>query len=134
MDFSNLNNDNVLLYAIKSYNTPNMILSEFNADFKRISYIRKLFKKYMKTHEIRERLILNHLIVLCNVFGIEPTIRLLFQQIDVCYYPLLKPFLVYLNYLPNTVYGIDNYNINTTDIKMDDYIVNLLRIFDKESV
>lgn len=127
MDFSNLSKENVMLYAIKSYNTPNMIMKEFASDYRRIKFIRSLFKRYITTGILKERLILNHLIILYNVFGVEATTRLLFQRIDKEYYPQLKTFLVYLYCMPDVVTGIDGVNIISSDIIMDEFIINTLR-------
>ena len=116
-----------MLYAIKSYNTPNMIMKEFASDYRRIKFIRSLFKRYITTGILKERLILNHLIILYNVFGVEATTRLLFQRIDKEYYPQLKTFLVYLYCMPDVVTGIDGVNIISSDIIMDEFIINTLR-------
>jgi hypothetical protein len=78
MQFDNLTSENVLLYATKAYDRPNCILSEFKEDMKRFNYLKRLFYRYRKDNEVRERLILNHLVVLSNVFGVEVTTRLLF--------------------------------------------------------
>lgn len=127
MDFSNLSKENVMLYAIKSYNTPNMIMKEFASDYRRIKFIRSLFKKYITTGILKERLILNHLIILYNVFGVDAATRLLFQRMDKEYYSQLKTFLVYLYCMPDVVIGIDGVNIISSDIIMDDFIINTLR-------
>lgn len=127
MDFSNLSKENVMLYAIKSYNTPNMIMKEFASDYRRIKFIRSLFKKYITTGILKERLILNHLIILYNVFGVDAATRLLFQRMDKEYYSQLKTFLVYLYCMPDVVTGIDGVNIISSDIIMDDFIINTLR-------
>ena len=125
--FDNLNNDNLLIYAMKCYNSPNCIISEFEDDYKRLKYIKRLIKKYKLTRDLRERLILNHIIVLSNVFGTEATVRMLFFKIDEEDYSILKPFLIFLNYMPNKVMGIDGYNINSSDIIMDNHVINKLR-------
>ena len=66
--FDNLTDDNLLIYAMKCYNSPNCIISEFEDDYKRLKYIKRLIKKYKLTRDLRERLILNHIIDLSNVF------------------------------------------------------------------
>ena len=95
--FDNLNDDNFLIYAMKAYESPNTILSEFEDDLKRIKYVKRLIKKYKLTGDLRERLILNHIIVLSNVFGVEPTVRMLFFKFDEEDYHILKTFLLFLN-------------------------------------
>ena len=76
--FDELNNDNIMMYAVKAYDKPNCILSEFKEDMKRFNYLKRLFKRYRKYEELREQLVLNHLVVICNVFGPEVASRLLF--------------------------------------------------------
>lgn len=125
--FENLNDDNFLIYAMKNYNSPNCIVSEFHDDLKRIKYIKRLIRKYKITKELKERLILNHIIVLSNVFGAEATTRILFYKIDEKDYGVLKTFLIFLNLLPKTVYGINSKNINTNVISLDWNVVKVLR-------
>lgn len=127
MYFDDLNNENVFLYAIKAYDKPNCIMSEFDEDFKRFSYIKRLLNRYRKYGEIKERLMLNHLVVLYNVFGIESCTRLLFYFVDDTDYRSLKTYLVFLNYMPNTIKGINGKDIHSTDILLDNNIVNALR-------
>lgn len=122
-----LTDDNALLYAAKAYERPNCIQSEFRGDFKRFSYLGRLFRRYKKTGELRERLILNHLVILYNVFGVEPTTRLLFFYIRSSEYAVLKPFLVLLNVLPKCVLGIRTGDIHTSEIMMDERIIERLR-------
>ena len=82
MSFDDLSNENIMLYAVKSYDKPNCIMSEFKEDMKRFNYLKRLFYRYRKVDDIKERLILNHLVVLYNVFGIESATRLLFFKIE----------------------------------------------------
>ena len=77
MSFDDLSSDNVMLYAMKVYDKPNCIMSEFKEDMKRFNYLKRLFFRYRKIGEVKERLILNHLVVLYNVFGPEAATRLL---------------------------------------------------------
>ena len=125
--FDNLTNDNFLIYAMKNYNSPNCIISEFNDDLKRIKYIKRLIRRYKLTNDLKERLILNHIIVLSNVFGAEATSRMLFFKIDESDYNVLKTFLIFLNLLPKTVRGIRGNNINTVEIQLDWNVVKRLR-------
>src|SRR4051812_15548796 len=112
MDFSNLDNDNILLYAMKHYDNPACHgMHEFNEDFDRIKYVKRLFKRYQTKEVLKERLILNHIIIVYNVFGIEPGTRILFFRLEEELWPILKTFLVFLNYMPDVVYGIEGKNI-----------------------
>lgn len=104
---------------MKCYETPNCILSEFESDIKHIKYIKRLLKKYNAIDVMKDRLILNHIICLANVFGAEATTRILFFHIDGKHYSQIKTFLLYLNYLPDTIKGIKGFNINTSDICID---------------
>ena len=125
--FDNLNDDNILLYAAKVYNKPNAVMSEFEDDLSRILYIKRLLKKYYSTGVLKERLVINHIIVLYNVFGIEAATRLLFMRLDDKDYTVIKPFLIFLNFLPEVVYGIYGKNILTSSISLDEETVKCLR-------
>ena len=123
MDFSKLNNNNFILYVSKYYENPQCdSLDEFNEDLNRIKYIKRLLRKYIKTGNLRERLILNHLIVLQNVFGPTVTSRILFFKVDEGLYSELKTFLVYLKYLPDSIP-----ETNLEEIPLDNKIVSILR-------
>lgn len=125
--FDELNEQNFIMYAMKCYISPNCILSEFESDIKRTKYLKRLFRRYKSTKILKERLILNHLILLNNVFGPEPTTRILFYRIDERDYDILKTFLLYLNILPVSVKGIKGVNIDTTVIPVDMNIAAILR-------
>lgn len=114
-----INNENFLIYAMKSYNSPNCIISEFESDLKRIKYIKRLIKKYRTSGDLKEHLLLNHIIVLSNVFGAEHSVRILFFKLSEEDYPILKTFLLFINHLPKVVHGINGKNINTSDIHID---------------
>ncbi len=91
------------MFAIKHYDNPQAVgEKEFYDDMKRFKYLKRLFKKYSKTSILKERLILNHIIVLQNVFGPEPVKVLLFYKINQEHWSLLKTFLVFLNYMVET--------------------------------
>jgi hypothetical protein len=117
--FDNLNDDNFMLYAMKAYDKPNAVISEFEEDLKRIKYVKRLIKRYKATGELKERLILNHIIILSNVFGIESTVRMLFYKIDSSDYSILKTFLLFLNYMPRHINGIKGQYLNSSDINVD---------------
>lgn len=122
-----IDNGNFLLWAAANYDPlQRHSTAEFVEDLGRIKYIKKLVTKYIETGELKERLILNHLIVLNNVFGPENLCKIVFFKMEkqLCY---IKPFLVYLNVLPERVYGIKSTPIDTTEIMMDQRIVEALR-------
>lgn len=127
MSFDDLSNENVMLYAAKAYDKPNCIMSEFKEDMKRFNYLKRLFQRYRKLGEMRERLIINHLVVLYNVFGPEVTTRLLFFKLNTEDYSALKTYLLFLNYMPNIVRGIKGTNIQSSDISVDMNIAEVLR-------
>jgi len=114
-----LNEDNFLIFAMKAYNSPNCIMAEFESDLKRIKYIKRLIRKYKTTGEIKERLLLNHIIVLSNVFGVEASVRILFFKLSEEDYSILKTVLLFVNHLPKIVIGINGKNLCTGDIHID---------------
>jgi len=125
--FENLNDENYMLFAAKYYENAHCNdLLEFHDDLKRIRYIKRLFKKYEQTGELKDRLIFNHLIVLYNVFEHRASTRMLcFKLHDQLQY--LKPFLMFLNYWRTDIGLVDNKKIIDTDISLDEGIVKLLR-------
>lgn len=123
-----LTDKNYIMYAMKNYANPQCVdIEDFYEDLNRISYVRRLFVKYKKNNSLRERLILNHLIILYNVFSAQEISNLLFFKIEREYWSALKTFLVYLNFMPEKLLFLDNYIILTTDIALDDNIINILR-------
>lgn len=127
MAFDDLTENNILLYAAKCYDKPQCVISEFDEDYKRIRYIKRLLQKYRKTREIKERLLLNHLVIIQNVFGVEASTRMLFFRIDRKDYPALKTFLIYTSAMPEIVRGIRGSHIISNDIPLDIYVINKLR-------
>lgn len=100
MYFDELNEDNFLLFAIKNYENPQSVTYEdFEEDLKRFKYLKRLFKRYLKTGSARTHLILNHLIILYNVWG-EAATPLLFYKLESEYWSCLKTFLMFLNRWP----------------------------------
>ena len=124
--FDDLNEENFMMYAMKCYTSPHCIMSEFESDIKRTKYLKRLFRRYKITKSLKERLILNHIILLNNVFGTEATARILFYKIDERDYDLLKTFLMYLNMLPDGVYGINGKNIPLIDIPIETNVAEIL--------
>lgn len=127
MSFDDLRPDNFMLYAAKAYDKPNCLMSEFVEDMKRFNYLKRLFHKYRKNDELREQLILNHLVVIYNVFGPEAATRLLFYKSTKEDYAAVKTFLLFLNLMPNVVIGIKGKNIRSSDIEVDLKIAETLR-------
>ena len=111
---------------MKCYTSPHCILSEFESDIKRTKYLKRLFRRYKSTKSVKERLVLNHIILLNNVFGPEATSRILFYKIDERDFDVLKTFLSYLDIAPDFVYGIRGKNIDVSAIPLDKKIVEIL--------
>ncbi len=121
-----LDDNNFLLYAAKHYDNPQCHdVTEFYDDLKRFKYLKRLFSKYEEYGELKERLILNHLIILYNVFGAAAT-RMLFHKLE-GHLGYLKPFLVLLGHMPEKITLSNGNTVYNSDIPMDDYIVQILR-------
>ena len=117
--------ESFLLYAGKHYDTRKSVsANEFTEDLKRFRYLKRLLKKYEVHGSLRTRLILNHIIILYNCFGHHAT-TMMFYKLE-GYHHSLKPFLMFLNYLPKKVYYEDTI-VLTSDIPVDINIVNELR-------
>lgn len=122
-----LTQDNIELFAAKSYNNSNCIdIDEFREDFKRLRYIKQLIRKYESSGILRERLILNHMVILYNVFEGESCTRMIFYKMK-NHLPVVVPFLLLLKRLPKKVLNEDNIIIHTSDIIMDQEVIKLLR-------
>ena len=97
----NLTEENFTLFAMKHYDNPHCRwVNEFNDDLKKFKYLKRLFRKYRAGGGLKERLILNHIIVIYNLFGVDAATNMLFFKIDKKYWPQLKSFLMYLNVMP----------------------------------
>ena len=127
MLFDNLTTDNIMLYCMKAYDRPNMLMSEFKDDMKRFNYLKRLFKRYRKDNDPKELLVLNHLVVLNNVFSPEVATRLLFYKMAKDDYSVLKTYLLFLNCMPEVVRGIKGNDIVSSDIPVDMKIADMLR-------
>jgi hypothetical protein len=123
-----LTNDNFLIYCAKYYDNPQChSTEEFIEDLRRVKYIKKLVTRYVEHNDLKERLILNHIIILNNVFGAELLCRILLLKMR-NEFKYIKPFLVLLNILPEKVYNVGAEKIIFTDlISMDENLVNILR-------
>ena len=121
MRFDELNEKNYLMFAIKHYDNPQSVtVDDFMEDMKKFKYLKRLLKRYLKTGVLRVNLILNHLIILFNVFG-EGTIPLLMYKLGEEYYSIIKTFLVYLNRIdPQNNTGI------FANINIDNDVLDLL--------
>ena len=114
-----LTEDNLFLYAAKHYYNPQFSdIEEFHEDLKRFKYIKRLINRYLENDELAERLILNHLIVVFNSFGIECALNILELKLDEKHWPVIKPFLIYLKYIRYDQYA---------SITMDQKVVEVLR-------
>jgi len=117
--FDELNEENFLIFAAKNYNNPACVdVDEFYDDLARFKYLKRLLRKYKNSGIIQERLILNHIIILYNVFGIKACNRMMFYKIDEEHWSVIKTFLIYLNYMKS------DEMINTP---VDSYVVDILR-------
>lgn len=123
-----LTEDTFVMYALKNYDNPGCDgMDEFLDDLKRFKYIKRLLRKHDIGKELRERLILNHIIVLGNLFGIEATTKMLFFKIEEKFWPQLKAFLTFLNYMPITVIVTQDVQILEQDIPTDENVLNILK-------
>jgi hypothetical protein len=119
-----LTEDNFVVFAMNNYdNTQCTEIEEFQEDLRRFLYLKKLFNRYKTTGDLRERLILNHIIILYNIFGDAAT-KMLYMKIDQDCWDSLTTFLVYLQRMPET---IPEYKIILSDIKLDETIIQVLR-------
>ena len=120
MLFNELNGDNFLLFAIKNYENPQAVTKEdFEKDLNHFKYIKRLLKRYKNTGELKTHLLLNHFIVLYNIFG-EATTPMLFFKIEEELWELVKTFVVFLDKLPEYP------KTYIHDVLLDDYCLNQL--------
>ena len=126
--FDDLNDANYNMFAMKYYdNSQCTTVEEFNDDLNKIRYVKRLFNRFLETGELRTNLILNHLIVIYNVFENEAATRMLFFRVEKKFYSILKPFLIFLNRLPEKVKGIDGEDIQTNHIPLNETTIKELR-------
>lgn len=117
--FDELTEDNFVLFASRYYDNPQcMSIEEFYHDLQRFKYLKRLLKRYEQNDDLQERLILNHIVVIYNVFGIEPANKMMFYKMDEEYWSALKPFLIYLNYLKEDV---------LVEVPLDNRVIDRLR-------
>ena len=128
MKFDDLTEENFLMFAMREYNNMQCTdIEEFYDDLKKIKYIKRLFNIYKNDGQLKERLILNHLITWYNVFPIQAGTRILFYKIEEQFWPMLKTFLIFLDRMPDKIESIRGKEIKSTDIKLDDGIITKLR-------
>ena len=128
MKFNDLTEENFLMFAMREYNNMQCTdIEEFYDDLKKIKYIKRLFNIYKNDGQLKERLILNHLITWYNVFPVQAGTRILFYKIEEQFWPMLKTFLIFLDRMPDKMGPIRGKEIKSTDIKLDDGIVTRLR-------
>jgi len=125
--FENLSESNFQLFAMKNYTNPNCTdMLEFYDDLKRIGYLKRLFRKYKETGELKDRLIINHLLVLYNTFEARAMTRMLILKLD-DHLDCLKPFLIALNYWTTNVGKVEGRPVVDSEIGLDTVIVNTIR-------
>lgn len=125
MDFKQLNRDNFMLYCMGNYTNPDcMGMVEFTEDLARIKYVKRLLKRYRRTGNLRTILLLNHLMVLGNVFGRTPASRMLFHKLESDIHSPLKTVLLYLDYIDErSVFD----GVVVADLEIDDRLAQILR-------
>lgn len=121
----NLTEQNFMFYAVKYYDGIVEDEAEFLEDLSRIVYVKRLLNKYQRTKDLKERLILNHLIILHNVFGIN-SIRMIFLKIPE-YHSQLKTFLDFISLMPDEIPGVNGQTINSGSIPIDYVIAKKLQ-------
>ena len=128
MIFDDLTEESFLMFAMREYNNMQCTdIEEFYDDLKKIKYIKRLFNIYKNDGQLKERLILNHLITWYNVFPVQAGTRILFYKIEEQFWPMLKTFLIFLDRMPDKIESIRGKEIKSTDIKLDDGIITKLR-------
>ena len=117
--FKKITSENIMMFAIKHYDNPHCEgEKEFHDDMKRFKYIKRLLRKYKDTDVLKERLLLNHVIILRNLFGVEACVTLLLFKIQQEYWSTLKSFLLFLNMIRED---------ELRDIKEDKNVLEILR-------
>ena len=131
MIFDDLTDANFLMFAMKEYTNQQCTnIDEFYDDLKKIKYIKRLINRFLESGKLKEILILNHLIVFYNVFDNKAATRLLFFKIEEKYWSVLKTFLIYLSMMPEIVKGIGGKDIISSDIQLNQEVIDKLRDFD----
>ena len=114
-----LDSKNFELYAFRNYNNPQCVeIEEFHEDLNRFKYLKKLLNRYINSGDLQERLVLNHIITIMNVFGIGPGLKMMDYKMGKEHWEIIKPFLLYLEYIT-----VDDY----PDVTLDPHVVQVLR-------
>lgn len=117
--FEVLNDDNFLLYAANNYrNKQCSDAEEFYDDLNRFKYIKRLISRYRQSGELQERLLINHVVILANVFGIEAAVRMLWYKINQSNWDIIKTILIYLDYIKEE---------DSIEVGLDQHLVEKLR-------
>ena len=117
--FNELNEENFILFGARNYYNPTCIdAEEFYNDVKRFNYLKRLINRYNQSGILSERLMLNHLIIIFNVFGAQPGLKMLEYKVGEANWHIIKPFLIFLRIIENHEYS---------DISMDEEVVSALR-------
>jgi hypothetical protein len=123
-----LTEENFIMFAVKNYDNPGCHgMDEFYDDLKRFKYIKRLLRKHNVGKDLKERLILNHIIVLGNLFGVEATTKMLFFKLEKKFWSQIKTFLVFLNFMPLKVIVSSGVIILDADISLDEDILETLK-------
>ena len=101
VDFKVLTHETIDIFALRQYDNRGASKEEFEDDLKRFKYLKRLFRKYDTSKEFKSRLIINHIIILANVFGVDAATTLLFFKIDKQHWSILKTILIFLDYMPD---------------------------------
>ncbi len=130
MDFDFLSEDNFILFAASNYENPSCTgIEEFYDDLNHIKYIKRLFNRFLNDNIFKDKLVIGHLILLFNVFGDKNALRILFYRLERKYWPILKTVLVYMDRIPDVIYGISEncLVLNTDEIPLNQTIIGILR-------
>ena len=101
VDFKILTHETIDIFALRHYDNRGASKEEFDDDMNRFKYLKRLFRKYDTSKEFKSRLIINHIIILGNVFGVDASTTLLFFKIDKQHWSILKTILIFLDYMPD---------------------------------
>lgn len=127
-----LTEDNFEFFAIKNYDDPNCSgVHEFREEMLRFKYLNRLLNKYEENGEMKENLVLNHLVVLFNIFN-DAALNMLFYRVAERHWPILVPFLIFINRMPEEVHVSSTRTVHDSDIRIDMNVVNRLRSFNKQ--
>ena len=128
MDFTNLTPENIDLYCMHNYDNPQCTsIEDYHNDMKRFKYIKRLLNQYESTKTLKVRLLLNHVIMIYNIFNNKAATRIWFFKLQSNYWPILKPLLIFLHMMPLRVTGIHSKDILNSDIQLDEKTVQELR-------